>query len=193
MIDPSRYMQAESPIRSVPSQEEIDRLGGNTDRAGRECRFELVYQRAKGEQVTMLIGVMRTVLHRGRWLRQTYHLLPRYVWPEMALLIGTSMVGIQTTHAPAPHGPYNPEEILEMYGVTRASPPNSSINAPMCPPIAFTAGRGSAHPRRTRPPTSAARPRAMRISGQNWVKPKMPPNPTAMRIRAVVSRPPTGR
>lgn len=114
----SRYTQAESPIRSVPSQEEIDELGGGTDRASWEHRFELVYQRAKDERVTMLIGVTQTMLHFGRWLRRTYHLLPRHVWPEMALLIGTSMVGIQTTHAPALRALYDPEEILEMYGAT---------------------------------------------------------------------------
>jgi len=114
----AKFGQAESPLRFWPEQSVIDERGGGTGKADGEHRFELVYQQAREKHITMLIGVTQTMLHFGHWLRRTHRLLPRQVWPEMALLIGTSMVGIQTTHAPALRALYGPDEILEMYAAT---------------------------------------------------------------------------
>ena len=114
----ARFGQAESPLRMWPEQSVIDEGGGGASKADWERRFELVYQRAREKHITMLIGVTQTMLHFGRWLRRSHGLLPRHVWPEMALLIGTSMVGIQTTQAPALRALYGPDEILEMYAAT---------------------------------------------------------------------------
>ena len=43
-------------VHSVPSQEEIDELGGGKTTRDWEARFELAYEKCKGEKVA-LVGI----------------------------------------------------------------------------------------------------------------------------------------
>ncbi len=63
MCPPSR------PIRSVPSQEDIDALGGGRTIRDWEARFELAYEKCKDLNVTLVGGVAPTALDFARFLK----------------------------------------------------------------------------------------------------------------------------
>ena len=53
----TKHVSAFTPIRSVPTQDEIDALGGGKTVRDWEARFELAYQKCKDENVTLVGGV----------------------------------------------------------------------------------------------------------------------------------------
>ena len=112
-----RYVSRGTPLRSVPSQEEIDALGGGKTVADWERRFELAYERCKAEDVTVLGGVAPTALQFGRYLRRKHGVYPKDLWKVRIMTLG-SVPGINTKYAPALHAMYGPAQIAEIYGAT---------------------------------------------------------------------------
>ena len=113
----SRHGQRQAQLRLVPTQEEIDDLGGWQSREDWERRFELIYQQAKDKPVTMLMGVAQMMLEFGSFCKQRYGVYPKDVW-KMAVLVPASIPGIHTRYRPALRALYGNVEIVEMYGAT---------------------------------------------------------------------------
>ena len=67
----TRYVSAFTPIRSVPSQDEIDALGGGTSVRDWEARFELAYEKCRDENVTLVGGVAPTAIKFGQLSAQS--------------------------------------------------------------------------------------------------------------------------
>ena len=112
-----RYVSKGTPVRSVPSQEEIDALGGGKTVADWERRFELAYERCEEEDVTVVGGVAPTALQFGRYLHRQHHVYPKDLWKVRIMTLG-SVPGINTRYAPALHAMYGAAEIAEIYGAT---------------------------------------------------------------------------
>ena len=113
----ARHVAAGTPIRSLPTQDEIDALRGGTAPRDWEARFELAYARCRDENVTLVGGVAPTALRFGEHLRRTHGLYPKDLWRTQVMTLG-SVPGINTRHAPALAGLYGPAAIREIYGAT---------------------------------------------------------------------------
>ena len=101
----------------VPKQEEIDTLGGGITKADWERRFELVYEKARSEEVVCTMGVTPVIASFGRYLRRKKHVLPKGVW-KMKALFCTSVAKIQTNYAPILRALYGDAPVVEMYTAT---------------------------------------------------------------------------
>jgi len=112
-----KHVSAFTPIRSVPTQEEIDALGGGKSIRDWEARFELAYQKCKGENVTMVGGVAPTAILFGRYLRRAHRVYPKNIWQVRVMTLG-SVPGINTRYEPALRALYGPVDIREIYGTT---------------------------------------------------------------------------
>jgi hypothetical protein len=113
----TKYVSARTPIRSVPTQDEIDALGGGKTIRDWEARFELAYQKCKDEHVTLVGGVATTAIHFARYLRRVHGVYPRELWRAQVMTLG-SVPGINTHYQPALHALYGPVAIREIYGAT---------------------------------------------------------------------------
>lgn len=113
----TKHVSAFTPIRSVPSQEEIDALGGGKTRRDWDARFELAYQKCKAENVTLVGGVAPTAVLFGRYLRRTHNHYPKDLWKTQITTLG-SVPGINTRYQPALTALYGPVVIREIYGTT---------------------------------------------------------------------------
>ncbi|MBC7237210.1 MAG: GH3 auxin-responsive promoter family protein, partial [Chloroflexi bacterium] len=96
----TKYVSAQTPVRSLPTQDEIDALGGGKSIKDWEARFELAYERCKGERVTLVGGVAPTAVSFGRYLRRAHGVLPRELWQVQVMTLG-SVPGINTRYVPA--------------------------------------------------------------------------------------------
>lgn len=103
--------------RSLPTQREIDALGGGKTIEDWNRRFELAYQRCRGENVTYVGGVAPTAVLFGRYLRKRHWVYPRELWKPHIMTLG-SVPGINTRYRPTLRGLYGPVEIREIYGAT---------------------------------------------------------------------------
>jgi hypothetical protein len=112
-----KHVSAYTPIRSVPTQEEIDALGGSKSIRAWEARFELAYQKCKDENVTMVGGVSPTAILFGSYLRRAHGVYPKNLWKVRVMTLG-SVPGINTRQEPALHALYGPAAIREIYGAT---------------------------------------------------------------------------
>jgi len=112
-----KHVSASTPIRSLPSQNEIDALGGGKTLKDWEARFDLAYQKCRQENVTLVGGVAPTAVDFGRFLRQKYGKYPKDLWKTKLMTLG-SVPGINTRLKPALEGMYGPAEIREIYGAT---------------------------------------------------------------------------
>ena len=112
-----KHVSAFTPIRSVPTQEEIDALGGGKSIRDWEARFELAYQKCKGENVTMVGGVAPTAILFGRYLHRAHRVYPKNIWQVRVMTLG-SVPGINTRYEPALRALYGPVDIREIYGTT---------------------------------------------------------------------------
>jgi phenylacetate-coenzyme A ligase PaaK-like adenylate-forming protein len=101
----------------VPSQDEIDGLGGGKSLHDWEARFELAYQKCKDLNVTLVGGVAPTAVDFARYLYSQHHLYPRDVWKTQIMTLG-SVPGINTRLEPALHALYGRVAIREIYGAT---------------------------------------------------------------------------
>ena len=112
-----KHVSAFTPIRSVPTQQEVDALGGGKSIRDWEARFELAYQKCKNENVTMVGGVAPTALLFGRFLRRAHRVYPKNLWKVRIMTLG-SMAGINTRYEPALRALYGRVDIREIYGAT---------------------------------------------------------------------------
>ncbi len=112
-----KYVSVHTPIRSVPSQEEIDALGGGKTIKDWEARFELAYHRCQDENVTLVGGVAPTAIRFGRYLHREHGVYPKDVWQTQIATLG-SVAGINTRYSPAIRALYGPVAVREIYGTT---------------------------------------------------------------------------
>jgi hypothetical protein len=113
----TRYVSTRTPIRSMPTQEAIDALGGGKSQADWEARFELAYQACKEENVTLVGGVATTAILFGRFLHRAHGVYPKDLWQTQIMTLG-SVPGINTRHVPALRALYGSVVIREIYGAT---------------------------------------------------------------------------
>jgi hypothetical protein len=113
----AKYVSAQTPIRSAPSQEEIDALGGGKAQSDWDARFELAYQKCKDENVTLVGGVAPTAVLFGRYLHQAHKVYPKDLWKTQIMTLG-SVPGINTTYVASLQALYGRVVIREIYGAT---------------------------------------------------------------------------
>ncbi len=113
----TKYVSAQTPIRSVPSQDEIDALGGGKTQRDWDARFELAYDKCRGENVTLVGGVAPTAVLFGRYCKRKHGVYPRDLWKTQIMTLG-SVPGINTRYEPALRALYGPVVIREIYGTT---------------------------------------------------------------------------
>jgi hypothetical protein len=113
----TKYVSATTPIRSAPTQEEIDALGGGKTQTDWDARFELAYEKCKDENVTLVGGVATTAVSFGRYLHRVHKCYPKDLWQTQVMTLG-SVPGINTTYVPALKALYGPAAIREIYGTT---------------------------------------------------------------------------
>ncbi len=113
----TKFVSAFTPVRSAPTQDEIDALGGGKTKSDWDARFELAYQKCKEENVTLVGGVATTALLFGRYLRRKHGVLPKKLWETQIMTLG-SVPGINTRYAPSLTALYGPVAIREIYGAT---------------------------------------------------------------------------
>ena len=106
-----------SLIRSIPSQDEIDSLGGGKTITDWERRFELAYEKGKDEPITFVGGVAPTAVAFGRYLHQAHGVYPKDLWEIQVMTLG-SVPGINTKYVPRLRAMYGPADIVEIYGAT---------------------------------------------------------------------------
>lgn len=112
-----KHVSAFTPIRSLPTQDEIDALGGGKTVRDWEARFELAYQRCKDENVTLVGGVATTAILFARYLRRAHGIYPKNLWKVQIVTLG-SVPAINTHYEPALRALYGPVVIREIYGAT---------------------------------------------------------------------------
>jgi len=112
-----KHTTAATPLRSLPTQEEVDALGGGKTIADWERRFELAYERCREENVTIVGGVAPTVVDFGRYLHQKHGVYPKDLWRVRIMTLG-SVPGINTKYRPILRALYGPADIAEIYGTT---------------------------------------------------------------------------
>ena len=113
----TKYVSASTPIRSVPSQDEIDALGGGKTQRDWDARFELAYEKCKDQNVTLVGGVAPTAVLFGRYLKRKHGVYPKDLWKTQIMTLG-SVAGINTRYQPALNALYGPAAIREIYGTT---------------------------------------------------------------------------
>jgi hypothetical protein len=113
----TKYVSAFTPIRSAPTQEEIDALGGGKTIRDWEARFELAYEKCKDENVTLVGGVAPTAISFARYLKRAHSVYPRDLWQPQIVTLG-SVPGINTRYQPTLTALYGPVVIREIYGAT---------------------------------------------------------------------------
>lgn len=113
----TKYVSEKTPIRSLPSQDEIDALGGGKKIRDWEARFDLAYEKCKEENVTLVGGVAQTAIRFAKHLRKKYKTYPKDLWSTQIMTLG-SEPGINTRLAPAFRALYGPVVIREIYGAT---------------------------------------------------------------------------
>jgi hypothetical protein len=113
----TKYVSAFTPIRSVPSQDEIDALGGGKSEKDWDRRFELAYLKCKDQNVTLVGGVCPTAMRFARYLRRKNRAYPKDLWKTQIMTLG-SVPGINTRYASSLKALYGPAAIREIYGAT---------------------------------------------------------------------------
>ncbi len=114
----TKYVSEQTPVRSVPTQDEIDALGGGKTVRDWEKRFDLAYEKCKDQNVTLVGGVAPTALQFGRYMSRKFHQYPRDIWKTIILTLG-SVPGINTRLAEPLQAVYGKQAaIREIYGAT---------------------------------------------------------------------------
>jgi len=113
----TKYNARNARLKLVPGQDEIDALGGGIRKADWARRFELIYEKSRDKEVTMLIGVTPVMIEFGNYLKRNYRVYPKDIW-SISLIAATSVAGIQTKYKPALKALYGDVAIVEMYGGT---------------------------------------------------------------------------
>jgi len=113
----TKHVSAMTPLRSAPTQDEIDALGGGKTQRDWDARFELAYEKCKEESVTLVGGVAPTAVSFGRYLHHVHKVYPKDLWKPLLMTLG-SVPGINTRYAPALAALYGPAAVREIYGAT---------------------------------------------------------------------------
>ena len=113
----TKHVSTFTPIRSVPSQDEIDALGGGKSVKDWEKRFELAYEKCQNENVSLVGGVCPTALRFARYLHRVHKAYPKDLWKVQVMTLG-SVPGINTRYAAALNALYGKVAIREIYGAT---------------------------------------------------------------------------
>src|SRR5512137_1305284 len=103
----TKHVSTFTPIRSAPTQAEIDALGGGKTIRDWEARFEQAYQKCKNENVTLVGGVVSTAIHFARYIHREHRVYPKNVWKTQIMTLG-SQPGINTHYQEALHAQYGP-------------------------------------------------------------------------------------
>lgn len=112
-----KHVSRGTSLRSLPTQEDIDALGGGKSIADWERRFELAYERCRDEDVTVVGGVATTAVAFGRYLHRAHGVYPKRLWKVRVMTLG-SVPGINTRYVPILRALYGPVAIREIYGAT---------------------------------------------------------------------------
>jgi len=112
-----KHVSTFTPIRSEPTQDEIDALGGGKTVRDWEARFELAYQKCKDLNVTLVGGVAPTAVMFGKYLRKKHGVYPKSIWKTQVMTLG-SVAGINTYYQPSLATFYGDVAIREIYGAT---------------------------------------------------------------------------
>jgi hypothetical protein len=113
----TKHVSKFTPIKSLPSQEDIDALGGGKTLRDWHRRFDLAYEKCKGQNVALVGGVCPTAIEFGRYLRKQHKIYPKHLWNIQIMTLG-STPGINTNHQPILTALYGPVVIREIYGAT---------------------------------------------------------------------------
>ncbi|NLD73474.1 MAG: GH3 auxin-responsive promoter family protein [Chloroflexi bacterium] len=113
----TKHVSERTPIRSLPTQEDIDALGGGRTIRDWRARFALAYEQGRDENVTLVGGVAPTAIEFGRYLRRAHGAYPKDLWQVQIMTLG-STPGINTHHRPILQALYGPAAIREIYGAT---------------------------------------------------------------------------
>lgn len=113
----TKYVSAFTPIKSVPSQDEIDALGPGKTVSDWEKRFELAYQKCLPENVTLVGGVCPTAIHFAEYMYKKHKQYPKDTWQIKIMTLG-SVPGINTHYQDTLKALYGPVTIREIYGTT---------------------------------------------------------------------------
>ena len=113
----AKHVSTFTPIRSVPTQEDIDALGGGKTMGDWKKRFALAYQQCQDKNVTLVGGVCPTTIEFGKYLKRQHNRYPKDVWQPQIMTLG-STPGINTRYEPTLKAFYGPVVIREIYGAT---------------------------------------------------------------------------
>jgi len=114
----TKYVSEQTPVRSFPTQDEIDALGGGKTIKDWQARFDLAYDKCRDQNVTLVGGVAPTALQFGRYLYRKYKKYPKDLWKTIVLTLG-SIPGINTRLAEPLRALYGQgAAIREIYGTT---------------------------------------------------------------------------
>lgn len=113
----TKHVSTLTPVRSVPSQDEIDALGGGRTVRDWEARFDLAFEKCKDLNVTLVGGVAPTAIQFGRYMKRRYGKYPKDLWKTMVMTLG-SVPGINTRLAEPLKALYGNTTIREIYGAT---------------------------------------------------------------------------
>jgi hypothetical protein len=104
-------------VRLLPKQEDIDALGSGIAIRDWEKRFELVVERAAGENITATMGVTPVIVAFAKYLRRKHKKYPKELWQPKALFC-TSVRKIHSRYAPTLRRCFGNVPVLEMYTAT---------------------------------------------------------------------------
>jgi len=113
----TKYVSTQTPVHSVPSQDEIDALGSGKTMRDWEERFDLAYEKCLNKNVTLVGGVAPTALQFGRYLHRKHKKYPKDLWDVLVMTLG-SVPGINTRLADPLLALYGNAVIREIYGAT---------------------------------------------------------------------------
>ena len=113
----TKYVSKQTPVQSVPAQDEIDALGGGKTMRDWEARFDLAYEKCLDKKVTLVGGVAPTALQFGRYLHRKHKKYPKDLWKVIIMTLG-SVPGINTRLADPLHALYGNAAVREIYGAT---------------------------------------------------------------------------
>jgi hypothetical protein len=104
-------------VSLIPRQEAIDAVGSGIGKTDWEKRFELVYQQARGKNVTAAMGVTPVILAFAKYTQRKHGKKPADLWKFQALFC-TSVRKIQFKYAPVLRKYFGPAPVVEMYTAT---------------------------------------------------------------------------